>query len=138
MSTDDRDVLQVLKFELEFLEQGGYGRSPRAPWRRPLIFEDSPTCLNFDDRARPNPCQECLLMQFVPPEHRLNAFPCRDIPLNENRESVDSFYRWGTQEELEDAVRGWLRKTIKRLEEERLAVLAKTGYERVEGQTGAK
>ena len=30
MSTDTRDVLEVLKFELDFLEQGGYGRSVRT------------------------------------------------------------------------------------------------------------
>jgi hypothetical protein len=26
-----RDVLEVLQFELDFLEQGGYGRSVRTP-----------------------------------------------------------------------------------------------------------
>ena len=31
MQKDERDLLEVLKFELEFLEQGGYGRSPRTP-----------------------------------------------------------------------------------------------------------
>jgi hypothetical protein len=40
MATDDRNLLDVLKFELEFLEKGGYGSSPREPWRCPLIFED--------------------------------------------------------------------------------------------------
>ena len=29
MSDDKRDVLEVLKFELQFLEQGGYGRCAR-------------------------------------------------------------------------------------------------------------
>ena len=33
MQKDERDLLEVLKFELEFLEDGGYGRSPRTPWR---------------------------------------------------------------------------------------------------------
>ena len=28
MANDDRDILDVLKFELQFLEKGGYGRSP--------------------------------------------------------------------------------------------------------------
>ncbi len=43
MRKDER----VLKFELEFLEKGGYGRSPREPWRPQFIFEDSPTCMNY-------------------------------------------------------------------------------------------
>lgn len=32
MSGDTRNVLDVLKFELNFLEQGGYGRSVHSPW----------------------------------------------------------------------------------------------------------
>jgi hypothetical protein len=31
MAQDKRDVLEVLQFELSFLEQGGYGRSVRTP-----------------------------------------------------------------------------------------------------------
>lgn len=30
MAKDDRDILNALKFELQFLEKGGYGRSPRG------------------------------------------------------------------------------------------------------------
>jgi len=48
MRKDERDLLDVLKFELEFLEAGGYGRSPRTPWRLQYIFEDSLTCVNYD------------------------------------------------------------------------------------------
>jgi hypothetical protein len=43
MAKDGRKLLDVLKFELEFLEQGGYGRLPRESWRARFIFEDSPT-----------------------------------------------------------------------------------------------
>jgi hypothetical protein len=31
MGKDERDLLDVLRFELAFLDKGGYGRSPRAP-----------------------------------------------------------------------------------------------------------
>lgn len=65
MPRDTRNALDVLKFELEFLEQGGYGRLPRESWRARLIFEDSPTCMNFNSKDH-EPCSECLLMQFVP------------------------------------------------------------------------
>ena len=117
MAKDDRDVLEMLKFELQFLEYGGYGSSPRTPSRPPLIFRDSPTCLNFDDPSRPNPCTDCLLMQLVPPEHRSETHPCHFIHLNKRGETVDSFYRWGTQLQLEDALRRWLREAIKKLED---------------------
>ncbi len=52
MPKDDRNLLDVLKFELEFLEQGGYGRLPREAWRARFIFEDSPTCMNFNSKDR--------------------------------------------------------------------------------------
>lgn len=53
MSNDKRDVLDVLKFELAFLEPGGYGRSVRTPWKATSVFQDSPSCLNFNDPALP-------------------------------------------------------------------------------------
>src|SRR5947209_20171352 len=81
--------------------------------------EDSPTCMNFDSKDNPGPCTECLLIQFVPPEHCGQKIPCRHIPLNEAAETPDSLYRTGTQGELEEALGSWLRATIKRLEGER-------------------
>ena len=109
-------VLEILRFELKFLEDGGYGRSPRTPWRPTNIFEDSPTCLNFGERSHPHPCNECFLMQFVPKEKQKESVPCRFIPLTERRETVDDFYRCGTQIELEGALKNWLRKEIARME----------------------
>ncbi len=121
MPKDDRDVLEVLKLELSFLENGGYGRSPRTPWRPRLVFQESSTCINFNSSDPPSLCKECLLMQFVPAEHHAEAVPCRHIPLNRDGETIDSFYRWGSQEELEEALVVWLRATIERLERERRA-----------------
>jgi hypothetical protein len=109
-------VLEVLRFELKFLEDGGYGRSPRTPWRATNIFEDSPTCLNFGDPSHPHPCNECFLMQFVPEEKQGERVPCHFIPLTAKGETVDDFYRWGTQIEVEEALKNWLRKEIKRIE----------------------
>ena len=82
MQKDERDLLEVLKFELEFLEQGGYGRSPRTPWRPQYIFEDSLTCMNYDSKENPGPCSDCVLMHLVPPERRSEKIPCRHIPFN--------------------------------------------------------
>src|SRR5438309_874303 len=40
MAQEKRDILEVLKFELSFLEQGGYGRSVRTPWKPTSVFQD--------------------------------------------------------------------------------------------------
>jgi hypothetical protein len=119
MAEDERDELEVLKFELKFIEDGGYGRSPRTPWRPPFVFEDSLSCLNFNDPTRPHPCSECLLMQFVPMERRNQNVPCRFIPITEKGETVNYFYGYGTQEELERALSGWLRSQIQQIEAQR-------------------
>ena len=117
---DDRDLLEMLKFELHFLEHGGYGQSPRAARRASLIFEDSLTCMNFNSRDR-TPCSACLLMKFVPPSRASEQIPCRHIPLNSDGETLASLYESGTQLEIEDALGNWLRPTIHRLERERMA-----------------
>jgi hypothetical protein len=122
MATDQRDVLEVLQFELKFLEDGGYGRSPRTPWRAPAVFEDSAICPNFSDPARPHPCDQCLLMQFVPKEHQGSEVPCRFIAVRETGETVDDLYRTGTQAEMEDALGRWLRTQIQRIQQERAGV----------------
>ena len=121
MQKDERDLLEVLKFELQFLEDGVYGRSPSAPWRPQYIFEDSLTCMNYDSKENPGPCSDCVLMQLVPPERRSEKIPCRHIPFNISGETLDSLYRYSNQQETEDTVGDWLRATIRRLEEERAA-----------------
>ncbi|HET8921802.1 MAG TPA: hypothetical protein VFN26_02275 [Candidatus Acidoferrum sp.] len=118
MQKDERDILEVLKFELKFLEDGGYGRSPSARWRSQLIFEDSPTCMNFNSQEQ-GPCSDCVLMQLVPPEFRSAEIPCRHIPFDKSGETLDSFYRYGDQGEIEEVFGNWLRATIQRLAEER-------------------
>jgi hypothetical protein len=120
MQKDERDLLEVLKFELKFLEDGGYRRSSRTPWRSQLIFEDSPTCMNFNCIKACDPCSDCILMQLVPPEFRSAKIPCRHIPFASG-ETLDSLYRYGDQDEIEAVVASWLRATIQRLEEEQTA-----------------
>lgn len=112
------EVLEVLKAELKFLEDGGYGRSPQSPWRAKFVFEDSPSCPNFGDAEKPHACTECLLIDFVPQEWRSHATPCRMIPLNDAGQTIEHFYGFGTQVELERAVGDWLRKKIREIEAE--------------------
>jgi len=115
---DRHRLVAVLRAELAFLEQGGYRRGPRYPWRPNFVFEDSPTCINFQDKEEKQPCTECPLIDLVPQERRETRFPCRHIHLTERGETVNTFYEWGTEEELELALRGWLKRTIQDLEAE--------------------
>lgn len=116
MSNDHRDLLSLLRKELEFLEKGGYRYTARAPWRPHFIFQDSPSCLNFDPTQKTRPCAECALTQLVPEQLHGRNIPCRYIPLNDKGVAIDSFYRSGTQRELEAAFGQWLKGTIRRME----------------------
>jgi hypothetical protein len=119
MAKDKRDLLDVLKAELAFLEKGGYQVTARVPWRPQFLFQDSPTCVNFDPTEPQRPCSDCILMQLLPEKLRDKKIACRYIPLNEQGETIDHFYRSGTQEELEAAFSRWLKTTIARLEQEK-------------------
>jgi hypothetical protein len=110
---NQREILGVLRRELEFLEKGGY-RKPS--WHPQNIFEDSPSCINFGDPHRSIPCSECPLMQFVPAEHREEKVPCRHIVVNGLGRTIDMLYRTGSQEEVEAAVKQWLKQKIRELE----------------------
>jgi hypothetical protein len=122
MPKDERDLLDVLKMELEFLEKGGYGKAPREPWRPQCVFEDSPTCMNYDSKLHPGPCNDCILMGLVPPDARSTKIPCRHIPLTASGETLDSLYRYGDEYEIEETVRNWLHKTIAWLERDKKAL----------------
>ena len=116
MSKDKRQLVDVLRQELEFLEKGGYRHPSRAPWRPQFMFQDSPTCLNFNASDLPAPCTDCVMMQVVPADSQQRKFPCRYIPLNERGETLDLLYRVGTQEETQATLKNWLKSTIARLE----------------------
>lgn len=119
MTHDDRDALEVLKSELEFLEKGGYGRSVKTPWQPTSIFQDSPSCLNLGDPERMHPCNECLLIDFVPSEDRNEDVPCHHIPLNTKGETIDEIEWKEDQARLEETVKDWLRSKIAQLEQNR-------------------
>jgi hypothetical protein len=116
MTQDERDTLEVLKAELDFIEKGGYGRSVKTPWQPTSIFQDSTSCLNYTDPNRPHPCVECLLMDFVPPEHLADIAPCHHIPLNDRGETIDDLEWKEDQRETEEDLKAWLRSTIDKIE----------------------
>ena len=131
-------LLNALKLELEFCEQGGYktlvGRFPaRASENDPIsmylfdeskremrkehsVFQDSPSCLNYGLPVREHPCSKCWLIDFVPAEKRSESVPCHHIPLNEREDTVATLGGPGDAPDVQEAVIGWLRKKIEELE----------------------
>ena len=121
MSTDDRDILKVLQTELDFIEQGGYGRSVKTPWKPKSAFEDSLTCINYAYLEKAHSCSECHLIDFVPAGHRGEKVPCHFIPLNESGENIDHLELNDNQQKLEGTLKTWLREKIKTITAARLA-----------------
>lgn len=119
MSHDNRDALEVLKAELDFIEKGGYGRSVKTPWQPTSIFQDSPSCLNFAQPERLHPCEECLLIDFVPAEARQEDVPCHHIPMTARGETIDELEWNENQANLEETMKNWLRGAITKLEKAR-------------------
>lgn len=119
MTTDQGDILKLLKDELDFIEKGGYGRSVRTPGQSKSTFRDSPACLNYTHPDRVHPCTECHLLQFVSPVHRTEEVPCHFIPLNSEGETIADLELQDNQAKLEREVGSWLRGRIKEIEEKR-------------------
>jgi hypothetical protein len=119
MAKDDRDILELLKEELAFVEQGGYGRSVRTPWLPKSAFQDSLTCINYGDAKHTHSCGECQLMDFVGDEHRAEHVPCHYIPLNAAGETIADLEAQDNQAKLEATLKSWMREKIKGIAEAR-------------------
>ena len=117
MPADLKEIIDQLKLERDILKNGGYGRSVRTPWKPTKLFRDSVTCLNLDEVVKRHPCNECLLWEWVPEDHKDEDIPCQFIPLNEQGQSIAELEEAGKREEAEQALLVWLDSTIARLEE---------------------
>ena len=106
--------LEALIKELEFLDRGGYRMA--IGWMAPLIFEDSPICPKSPNESCPH--TRCVLMDFVPEEKNAENIPCRHIPLNLSGETLHTLYNTATMDEIEVALRKWLRTEIDKLRRE--------------------
>lgn len=124
MSEDMRDVLEVLRCELNFLEQGGYGNWYSLPSASVSIFQDSPACPNYGNPLRPHACHTCLLYDFVPEEYRAEEVPCHHIPLDQHGQMVATSNQ---TEDLLEIVQHWLKRIIARIEAERAKQNANQG-----------
>ena len=121
MAKDDRDILELLKEELAFVEQGGYGRSVRTPWLPKSAFQDSLICLNYAYPGHDHPCAECELIDFVANQQQAEAVPCHYIALNEAGDTIEDLEAEGNQAKLEATLKQWMKAKIKQIEAERAA-----------------
>jgi len=119
MAKDERDIVELLKTELDFIEKGGYGRSVKTPWRPTSSFRDSLTCVNYALPEKAHPCSECHLIDFVPRDKQSEEVPCHFIPLNASGDTVESLD--SDEPKLEAALKGWMREKIRMIEAERRA-----------------
>lgn len=119
MVKDERDILDLLKDELSFVEHGGYGRSVRVPWQPKSALQDSLTCINYGYPYRAHPCTECHLIDFVAPEDQSAAIPCHCIPLNEAGATIEDLESEDNQAKLEGALKSWLQTKIGEIERQR-------------------
>ncbi len=119
MSKDERDILELLKTEFDFIEKGGYGRSVRTPWKETSPFRDSLTCVNYALPEKAHPCSECHLIDFVPEAKRVERVPCHFIPLTDSGETVEDLEAEGNQAKMEEALKQWMQRKIQQLEAER-------------------
>lgn len=119
MANDDRDMLEILQEELDFIEKGGYGRSVRTPWLPKSIFQDSLSCLNYGYPYRAHPCNECSLIDLVAPESQTAPIPCHCIPLNEAGETIEDLETADNQPRLEKTIKRWLQTKIAEIEQQR-------------------
>jgi hypothetical protein len=116
MAKDKRDLIELLKTELDFIEKGGYGRSVRTPWKERSPFRDSLTCVNYALPEKAHPCSECQLIDFVPAEKRAESVPCHFIPLTETGDTVEDLEADGNQAMMEEALKEWMRRKIREIE----------------------
>jgi hypothetical protein len=119
MGKDERDILELFKEELDFIEKGGYGRSVRTPWQPKSIFQDSLTCINFGYSYKAHQCNECHLIDFVPPQGQTADIPCHQIQMNELGSTIQDLEAEDNQPKLEAKVRQWLKTRIAEIEKER-------------------
>ncbi len=115
MSGDPRDVLEILRYQLNFLEQGGYAeQAARGLLSSP--FQDTLACINYGDPLRPHACRECFLFQLVPEGARTEDVPCHHIPLDQAGHTVSDYLQKRDIPGLEAALKSWLRRSIVELE----------------------
>jgi hypothetical protein len=124
MTKDDRDILEILQEELDFIDKGGYGRSVRTPWLQKSVFQDSLSCLNYGYPYRAHPCNECNLIDLVAIENQTAPIPCHCILLDEAGTTIEDMESADDQPKLEKALKRWLQTKIGEIELQRASQTA--------------
>jgi hypothetical protein len=115
----DHEVLETLRYELNFLEQGGYDRKVSGEGL-PSPFKTGFSCINFGDPLRRHACRECKLYQFVPDKGRNQDVPCHAIQIAPEV-TIANLLGEGDRGRLVTLLEDWLRHTIARLEKDEKA-----------------
>ena len=115
---DDRDTIEALKSELDFIEKGGYGRSVKSPWQPTSIFQDSPTCLNLADLAKTHPCDECLLLILSPRTREQNLCLAITFRSTHSEQTIDELEWKEDQPRTGGSSQELAPETIDKLEEQ--------------------
>ena len=124
MVTVEPGILEVLKGELAFIESRGYANRERGTGKRLLMLRDSPTCLGPDPAPGRSRCDECPLMEFVPPAARSEKLPCQALPVGPEGETVEQVAAHGDRGHLAQLVAQWLKSTIRRVEQAQRTIIA--------------
>ena len=70
----------------------------RTLWKEERLFRDSITCLNVGEEVEKHPCNECLLWEWIPDDHKDEDIPCQFIPLDEQGNSIAELEEAGKRE----------------------------------------
>ena len=115
LGKDRRDVLEILNYELYYLEHGGYREQSAPHAKTASFFEDSITCMNYTCKEGREKCANCVLYGFIPSEYNNHTLACHFIPLNDRGDTLHSMALENKRQvEIEKTVAEWLRRTIKK------------------------
>lgn len=120
MAESKAELIRLLEAELDFIEGGGYEPSAGKPQEEKPMFKGSLACINhWLVEGHDSECHDdCVLLPWVPNQHRNADLPCHLIPLNPKGETVKSIEAAGERDRLEEEVKRWLRATIEKLKNE--------------------
>lgn len=106
MTWDKREIIGLLRLEIENIHRRGFG----------AYFRDSVLCLNAGLTSPHEKCHQCILLDFAPAEYRQDQQPCLHIPLDDGGNTVKSLMAQGRRRECEQLILAWMERTLTRLE----------------------
>ena len=114
LSPKAKGLEETLRFELDFLDRGGYRRSDLWSFCEPSFFEDSPTCPNRAcPGSQPIPCRDCVLAKLIPPDRLGGRRACHFIPLDDSGATLFSLEQLDLPcSEIESRLRAWLTRQL--------------------------